>query len=850
MHHPSSRTHRRLAVALLALGALLACARETQAGTVTRVLRRCACAGPGECGGCQLPRCCTAGFCAAGDDGGTPPVPCGTMDGPRQFALAVDADGTLFVAGNLSDTVHRVTPGGCVSTAIDGTGAGGAAMSGARGLSIGADGSVYVASGAGEDDSRVFRVTHDGTRTRLADVEDPIATAVDRAGNVYVSSGGTSNTVRKLPAGGGAPVTVLDAAGAGGVPFGGPRGLAVGPNDEVYVAGEATDTVFRIAADGTKTAVLDRNAAGTDSLRQPFGVAVDAAGNLYVTGHASHSVVRLSTTGEKTSIMPPGTVTGPREIAVDAGGHVYVTGQISRNVVRLTPQGTGPYAVVTLLTVPNSPAGNRARGLAVDPAGRVFVAGQLSNDVYVWTPDGAATCGDGVVGDGEACDWGSADARCCCGVQCRLLAAGTTCDDGAFCSAGDRCDAQGACVGGGVTPCPPPDGDGNCRESCDEPSGTCTAPDPVGSACADGDSCNGADTCTAEGDCRSSGIDPCASGPECADTCDARGGGTCFTTQGTACTDDGNPCTVDQCDGQGACVSQPGNAGTPCGPAAPCRAAPVCDGAGTTCPEGAPVQGACSLPGCDPNRSVCVAGDCVCLPDLPAGCGDGVVEDAEVCGEPGLPDGPCCSGCRFAAAGTTCREAASVCDLPESCDGFSVGCPSDGIAPADTPCEDGDPCTDADLCVDGACTSTTVCDARLDRDVFARGLRSDVPVARALCRNPLPSRRRATTCAAGGFLLQPIAPRAAEPALDCLSLPPDAATPATRRLVRRFAADNAGEQEVTLPLRLNPLAIRAVKRSFRKSGLATVIVCVEFGFDDGTSIVVTRTLSLRPRLRT
>ena len=57
-------------------------------------------------------------------------------------------------------------------------------------------------------------------------------------------------------------------------------------------------------------------------------------------------------------------------------------------------------------------------------------------------------------------------------------------------------------------PCPGPDGDGNCSESCNEAADNCTAPDPNGSACSDGLFCNGTDTCNA-GACSVHTGDPC-----------------------------------------------------------------------------------------------------------------------------------------------------------------------------------------------------------------------------------------------------------------------------------------------------------------------------------------------------
>src|SRR5262249_21144552 len=54
---------------------------------------------------------------------------------------------------------------------------------------------------------------------------------------------------------------------------------------------------------------------------------------------------------------------------------------------------------------------------------------------------------------------------------------------------------------------------------------------------------------------------------------------------GTPCTSDGQICTLDQCNGAGACTHPAGNAGTGSRPAAnACDAVETCTGSSTTCP--------------------------------------------------------------------------------------------------------------------------------------------------------------------------------------------------------------------------------------------------------------------------
>src|SRR5262249_22423057 len=115
-------------------------------------------------------------------------------------------------------------------------------------------------------------------------------------------------------------------------------------------------------------------------------------------------------------------------------------------------------------------------------------------------------------------------------------------------------------------------------------------------------------------------------------------------TSGAECVDDGNPCTVDQCDGSGMdCQHRVGNAGAVCRAAAgACDAAETCSGTSATCPD-------------DLKRD---AGD-VCRP--PAGACD----VAETCD--GTNDD--CPADVFVPATTECRSAAGSCDVAEFCTG-------------------------------------------------------------------------------------------------------------------------------------------------------------------------------------
>lgn len=183
--------------------------------------------------------------------------------------------------------------------------------------------------------------------------------------------------------------------------------------------------------------------------------------------------------------------------------------------------------------------------------------------------NGADTCSAGACSghSGDPCDGADGDGDCaesCDDAADNCTAPdsdGSVCDDGLYCSLGDACTG-GICVPGASTPCPGPDGDGECSESCNEATDNCTLADPNGAACSDGVFCNGAETCSG-GICTDSTGDPCPGpddDPDCSESCD-EGTASCTgaDANGSMC-DDGLFCTVtDTCDA-GICTG----VGDPC----------------------------------------------------------------------------------------------------------------------------------------------------------------------------------------------------------------------------------------------------------------------------------------------
>ncbi len=275
-----------------------------------------------------------------------------------------------------------------------------------------------------------------------------------------------------------------------------------------------------------------------------------------------------------------------------------------------------------------------------DPFGSVCDDGLFCNgadrcEAGVCTGVGPAPCG-GADGDGDCRESCDEAARSCTAPD----PLGSACNDGAFCTTADRCREGGVCAGDNAPPCPGPDGDGNCRESCNEDADDCTAPDPAGTSCSDGLFCTTTDTCDAGGQCLGSG-DPCAvadgdancreacdeatrtcagldpDGTPCEDgvactTGDTCSLGTCLSGAESSC-DDANPCTDDYCDLAGGCTHAFNNA--PCDDGDACTLVDRCEQG--VCRGGEPVNcedgDLCSVDSCDPRDGTCSS---ALIPDL------------------------------------------------------------------------------------------------------------------------------------------------------------------------------------------------------------------------------------------
>ncbi len=263
--------------------------------------------------------------------------------------IAVDGDGTVFIADTANHRIRRLTASGSIAT-IAGTGAacetatascgdGGPAVSAKlnqpRGLALRADGALYIAdtgdhrvrvlsadgtigtiAGSGEQCADPTTSCGDGGDARAAALNGPAGLAVDLdSGDVFIADAG-NHRIRRVAAGmiataAGTGVDCVSVCGDGGAASGAglssPSGVALDEDLNLYVAdsgahrvrkvARTTSVITTIAGDGSPCAGAtspcgDGGAPADGKLSSPLGV-VAAGTVIYVADSGANKIRRL-----------------------------------------------------------------------------------------------------------------------------------------------------------------------------------------------------------------------------------------------------------------------------------------------------------------------------------------------------------------------------------------------------------------------------------------------------------------------------------------------------------------------------------------------------------------------------
>jgi sugar lactone lactonase YvrE len=249
----------------------------------------------------------------------------------RPSGVTVATDGTVYVADQGNNIIRKITAAGVTTTlagsgfAAHNDGIGVAAdFDAPSSLAVNADGTVFVADA---DNNCIRKITAaavvttfagsglggsaNGTGT-AAQFSDPFGLALATDGTIYVADA-LNNRIRKITAAG----VVTNFAGSGALgggssdgiatvaQFNFPTGVAVASDGSVYVADSGNHKIRKITAAGVVSTIGGSGVAGfadgvgtAAQFNFPSGVAVATDGTVYVTDSNNHRIRKITNTLE------------------------------------------------------------------------------------------------------------------------------------------------------------------------------------------------------------------------------------------------------------------------------------------------------------------------------------------------------------------------------------------------------------------------------------------------------------------------------------------------------------------------------------------------------------------------
>lgn len=291
--------------------------------------------------------------------------------------VVVDSSGHIYIADGGNHRVRMISNGSISTVAGNGTagfkGDGAAATSAElkdpTGIALDSSGNLYIADSGNHVVRKVsggnistiagtntLGYTGDGGTAVTAELNDPVAVAVDSSGDVFIADAG-NNVIRKVVGG-----NIYTVVGGASTPLqlSQPDGLAIDKSGRLFIADTGNRRIikfengvlFVIAGNGTVGDTGDGGPALDAGLGDPMGLAVDSAGTLYIADTFDSVVRKISPDGIITTIAGDGSdayfgdgglatkagIYFPHDVAVDASGNVYIA-DTENNVVRILKPG-------------------------------------------------------------------------------------------------------------------------------------------------------------------------------------------------------------------------------------------------------------------------------------------------------------------------------------------------------------------------------------------------------------------------------------------------------------------------------------------------------------------------------
>ncbi|HYT21923.1 MAG TPA: NHL repeat-containing protein, partial [Candidatus Polarisedimenticolia bacterium] len=205
---------------------------------------------------------------------------------------------------------------------------------------------------------------------------DPNGVAIDRAGNIYVAEIGSKHRVQKL----GPDGTFITGWAPG---LYGPRRIAIGPDDSIYVVDSGHNRIVKFSPDGQVLASWGSDGSGDGQFIGLSSVAVDPINNkVYVADPINRRIQVFDSDGKFLTKWPVpewGQPLGFEDLAIDSQrGRLYASSAHMNSILVFDLEGN---RIGTLTPMPpNKLEGPSALALAND---KLFVLNTASARVSV-----------------------------------------------------------------------------------------------------------------------------------------------------------------------------------------------------------------------------------------------------------------------------------------------------------------------------------------------------------------------------------------------------------------------------------------------------------------------------------
>jgi len=310
--------------------------------------------------------------------------------------LAFDSGSNLYIADQGNNRVRKVSPNGIITT-VAGTGAatysgeGGAATNASLNpcaLAVGANGDLFVVDQAG---GGVRRIDMNGIITTVAEgFNNPISITVDSAGNLILAVEGenqvfelATNSANTTVAGSGALFESYY-LGFQTIPYGffagdgwwatnaalnSPCAVAVDADRNIFISDFRNYRVRRVNSQGIIDTVAGNGTLGfpgngvtavNASLSPPTGICLDAWGEIYLADMYDNLIWKLDPRGVISILAGAGGLAintglnGPNAVALDWQGNLFISDFYNNRIRKISIQGP----VLTLASIGATNAGD------------------------------------------------------------------------------------------------------------------------------------------------------------------------------------------------------------------------------------------------------------------------------------------------------------------------------------------------------------------------------------------------------------------------------------------------------------------------------------------------------------